>query len=139
MKLAYDPKFIACPTKENDELRNNGIFQFNITEIMKFIENSPTEVNLITLETKDYHIFGDLDQDYVDTVDYKRPGILAEISPGNYNFIDGNHRLLKAKQVGIKEIKVYRLSVHQHIKFLTSIESYNKYVDYWNEKTTAKI
>ena len=134
MKLAYDPNFTACPTKENDELRNNGIFQFNITEIMKFIENSPRVVSLITVNTKDYHIFRDLDQDYVDTVDYKRPGIIAEISPGNYNFIDGNHRLLKAKQDGIKEIQVYRLLVEQHISYLTSKESYKKYIEYWNEK-----
>jgi len=52
----------------------------------------------------------------MDLVGISRPVILAEISPGCYNLIDGNHRMEKARKAGIKSIQAYRLNVKQHIR-----------------------
>ena len=63
-----------------------------------------------------------------------KPVILAEIAPGRYNVIDGNHRMEKAQSLGIKSITAYILNPNHHIQFLTSIRAYKAYVEYWNSK-----
>ena len=62
------------------------------------------------------------------------PIILAEIRPGGYNVIDGNHRLEKAYRMGVEYITAYRLKPDQHMPFLTSLKAYHTYVEYWNSK-----
>jgi hypothetical protein len=44
------------------------------------------------------------------------------------------HRMEKARRSGIKEVPAYRLSVAQHIRFLTSQSAYIAYIEYWNSK-----
>lgn len=78
--------------------------------------------------------FSCLTESHVDTVDVSRPVILAEISPGHYNLIDGNHRMEKARRAGITKMKAHKFSARQHIAFLTSKKSYLSYVEYWNSK-----
>ncbi len=68
------------------------------------------------------------------SVEISRPVILAEISPGQYNLIDGNHRMERARREGIKSMLAYRLNVEQHMKFLTSKKAYVAYIAYWNSK-----
>jgi ParB-like chromosome segregation protein Spo0J len=70
----------------------------------------------------------------MDKVQINEPIILAEILPGRFNLIDGNHRIVKAHRLGIERIHAYRLNIDQHIKFLTSMEGYKAYVEYWNSK-----
>ena len=48
--------------------------------------------------------------------------------------IDGNHRLGKARQDGVRTIAAYRVRCPQHVPFLTSITAHEKYVEYWNSK-----
>jgi len=78
--------------------------------------------------------FSSINEDHMDSVQISEPVILAEISPGRYNLIDGNHRMEKARRSGIENISAYRLSVDQHIRFLTSQKAYVAYVEYWNSK-----
>jgi hypothetical protein len=52
--------------------------------------------------------------------------ILAEISPGRYNLIDGNHRVAKARREGVSSVLAYRCL--EHVAFLTSARAYEKYV-----------
>jgi len=78
--------------------------------------------------------FSDIDEDYIDSVTFCEPVILAEIAPGRFNLIDGNHRMEKAKRLGLKNIMAYKLSPAQHIRFLTSRNSYENYITYWNDK-----
>jgi ParB-like chromosome segregation protein Spo0J len=40
----------------------------------------------------------------MDSVEILRPVVLAEISPGQYNLIDGRHRMEKARRMGINRI-----------------------------------
>ena len=70
----------------------------------------------------------------MDSVEISEPVILAEISPGRYNLIDGNHRMEKARRIGMESIMAYRLNAEQHMRFLTSRKSYESYIEYWNGK-----
>lgn len=78
--------------------------------------------------------FSSINESHVESVDIHKPVILAEISPGRFNLIDGNHRMEKARRMGIKNIRAYKLGVIHHIKFLTSSKAYEIYIDYWNSK-----
>jgi hypothetical protein len=41
--------------------------------------------------------------------------------------------------MGVEFIQVYRLSVEQHIRFLTSEKAYVAYIEYWNRKVKEEI
>ena len=73
-------------------------------------------------------------ESHIDVVDISTPIILAEICPGRYNVIDGNHRVEKAYRTGADHIAAYKLKPRQHMPFLTSMESYHAYIEYWNSK-----
>jgi hypothetical protein len=53
---------------------------------------------------------------------------------GGYDLIDGNHRLEKARRMGIKNVLAYKLNAEQHVRFLTSKMAYVAYIEYWNSK-----
>ena len=57
----------------------------------------------------------------VRTADLSCPIVLAEISSGLYNVIDGNHRLGKARQDGVRAIPAYRVRCPQQVPFLISM------------------
>ena len=134
-KLKVDKNFRPCPAIGGDELYPNGIFVFNITKMIEFIKENPDEYALVEIVVADFPAsFSSINESHVDSVDVSRPVILAEISPGRYNLIDGNHRVEKARRIGQSHLLAYKLDVHQHIKFLTEKEAYLSYVEYWNGK-----
>jgi len=101
----------------------------------EYIESHSTDIDLIQIEVENFpKSFSSIDESHIDSVDITKPAILAEISPGNYNLIDGNHRKEKARKAGINRISAYKLNVEQHIKFMTEKESYKSYIKYWNGK-----
>jgi len=81
-----------------------------------------------------YNDFSVIDEEYIDSDIIDEPVILAEVAPGRYNLIDGNHRMEKAKRLGYKDIMAYKLNAEEHLMFLTTRDSYEKYISYWNEK-----
>lgn len=134
-KLVADKEFTPYPANIGDELYPNGIFVFNITKMIEYIENNPDEVNLVEVVVDDFPKgFSTVNESHMDSVDFSRPVILAEIAPGHYNLIDGNHRMEKARRMGLASIFAYKLNVKQHMRFLTEKEAYLAYVEYWNEK-----
>lgn len=103
-------------------------------KMYEYIESHPTDLDLIQIEVEDFpKSFSSIDESYIDSVDIAQPVILAEISPGNYNLIDGNHRKEKARKIGISIIYAYKLNVEHHLKFIEK-ESYKSYIKYWNGK-----
>lgn len=133
--LTIDKNFIPASMDEEDELYPNGIFVFNITKMMKHIRDHQAEFLVENMKVKQIRDgFSNLNEDHIDSVDVTSPIILAEISPGRYNVIDGNHRLEKAFRMGLKCIPAYVLKPRQHIQFLTSLKGYHAYIDYWNLK-----
>ena len=134
-KLKLDKTFSPCPVDEGDELFPNGIFVFNITKMIEYVRsntgNIPVEgVTVADLPEKNASI----NWSHVDTTDVSLPIILAEISPGRYNVIDGNHRVEKARRLGIQKVPAYRLTIPQHVRFLTDKKAYVSYIEYVNGK-----
>lgn len=133
--LKVDNDFTPCPVAAGDEIFPNGIFEFNITKMLEYIQENPDSITLQEVAVSDFFEgFSSINESHMDSVEISRPVILVEISPGRYNLIDGNHRMEKARRMGIKNILAYRLNVEQHIRFLTSKEAYVAYVEYWNSK-----
>ena len=133
--LEADNRFSPCPVESGDEIFPNGIFEFNITKIIDHIQRTPDNNYLEEVLVKDFYTgFSSINESYMEHVEVSRPIILAEISPGRYNVIDGNHRLEKAHRMGLKTIQAHRLNVKQHIKFLISKRAYTTYIEYWNSK-----
>jgi hypothetical protein len=133
--LKIDPHFTACPVEIGDELYPNGIFEFNVTRLCEDIQNNSGLYTLEEMAVRDFPpSFSSINEEHLNSVGISKPLILAEIAPGRFNLIDGHHRLAKAGKDGVKSLPVYRLSVEQHIKFLTSKKSYEIYIGYWNEK-----
>jgi hypothetical protein len=126
-------KFTPCPVDDGDELYPNGIFVFNITKMIEYIRSSslPCEEVMVKDFNKPTTKF---EEDYLSTVDVTKPIIVAEISPGRYNVIDGNHRMEQARRMGMEKIPAYRISPDQHLQFLTTEQGYLAYVEYWNSK-----
>ncbi|RLB70222.1 MAG: hypothetical protein DRH04_03970 [Deltaproteobacteria bacterium] len=134
-KLKVKNDFTPCPAVVGDELYPNGIFVFNITRMIEYIENNHDRVTLQEVSVDDFfESFSTVNESHVDSVDISRPIILAEIAPGHYSLIDGKHRVAKARRMGIKNVPAYKLNVDQHLKFLINKEGYVAYVEYWNSK-----
>ncbi len=133
-RLKLDKNFIPCLVDDNDEMYPNGIFEFNITKMIEYIKNNPDNVPVEKVSVEDCWESLDLNGTYVDSVDISKPVILAEISPGRYNVIDGNHRVQKARKNGLKILPAYKLNPNQHINFLTTKKGYEAYIEFWNSK-----
>ena len=133
--LTPEKAFTPAEIHEGDEYFVNGIFEFNITRMIEHIKSNPEIFIPEKVSVTDfYNDFSVIDEGYIDSVILDEPVIIAEIAPGRYNLIDGNHRVGKAKRLGYKDIMAYKLSPVQHIMFLTNHSSYEKYISYWNEK-----
>jgi hypothetical protein len=134
-KLKADENFIPCRVDDGDELFQNGIFEFNVTRILEHIVKHPEDIALIEVDVGDFFPeHSTLNQSHVDSVDPSRPVVLAEISPGVYNLIDGHHRMEKARRLGIVKVRAHKLQARQHVAFLVSKRAYLSYVEYWNNK-----
>lgn len=133
-KLKVDKNFIPYEADDGDEFYPNGIFEFNITQMIKYIAEHLDEVALETVEVKDIAWYSDIEDAKLEEIIIGIPVILAEIAPGKYNLIDGNHRMAKARKLGLKTIQAYRLKPEQHIRFLSNQKSYGIYIEYWNDK-----
>ncbi|MBU2645158.1 ParB/RepB/Spo0J family partition protein [bacterium] len=133
--MTIDRNFTPCQAENNDELYPNGIFVFNITKMLQHIQSNANEFELAEIEIKDFQeVSSSLNESHIDSVDISQPAIIAEISPGGYNLIDGHHRLEKAKRIANDKILTYKLNVDQHIVFLTDRDACVPYVNYWNSK-----
>ena len=135
VRIQADPTFVPCPVEDGDELFPNGIFLFNVTRILEHVARHPAEVALVPVRVRSFPRW---DRPLVDAdvaaADLGRPVLLAEISPGRFNLIDGHHRVEKARRDGVETLWAYRLTAAQHVRFLTSTSAYLAFVGYWNDK-----
>jgi len=132
-KLKIDSRFKPCSVEDGDELFPNGIFVFNITKMTEYITHS--RIPCEEVQVRDFSRgLSKFKEEHLASVDITRPVIVAEISPGRYNVIDGNHRIEKARRLGMETIMAYKLGPEQHLQFLTTNQGYSAYVEYWNGK-----
>lgn len=131
-KMKVEKNFTPCLIDDEDELYPNGIFVFNITKMSEYIQsnNIPCEEVYI----KDFFAGSKFNEDHLATVDVTKPIIVAEISPGRYNVIDGNHRMEQARRFAMEKIPAYKINPEQHVLFLTTEKVYIAYIEYWNDK-----
>ena len=132
-KLKIDRRFTPCSIKDGDELFPNGIFVFNITKMTEYITSH--EIPCVEVQVRDYSMGASkFKEEHLVAVDVTRPVIVAEISPDRYNVIDGNHRMEKARRLGLETVMAYKLGPEQHLPFLTTSHGYSAFIDYWNGK-----
>jgi hypothetical protein len=82
--LKLSPSFEPCPLGEGEEAFRNGIFEFNITRMMAFIEGHPDCFPSETVEVASVPDVGGeerLDQATIATADLSRPVLFAESPP----------------------------------------------------------
>ena len=131
--------FQPCPAETGDEFYANGTFEFNITKLLAFIDAHPDQYPVGSIAVVDIPDYGGSgrDEDAVRSADLSRPVLLAEIAPGFYNLIDGNHRIAKARRDGVLAVPARRVPCPDHVPFLTSTVAYENYVEYRNSKLRA--
>jgi hypothetical protein len=133
--LKFDKDFRPCLVENSDEIFQNGFFDFNISKMIDWIRSNASDITTDEVFVDDFpREFSSINEEHMSNVQINEPVIIAEIAPGRYNLVDGNHRMEKARRLGIDRIKAYRLNVEQHIRFLTSTKTYKAYVEYWNSK-----
>jgi len=121
LRLRLDRRFCPCPIEPGDEFFANGIFEFNITRLFDFLQAHPKRFPIEAVELANIPSFVDvsyLNKATVDTADVFKPVLLAEISPGRYNLIDGQHRVARARRENLVQIAAYRVSCPDHVAFL---------------------
>ena len=140
-KLKLNKKFQPIPCDAGDEFFPNGIFEFNITKLLVFISANKDQFQPEEVEVRSVRkwVSKNLDESTIKNANILTPIILAEISPGLFNVIDGRHRLEKAYRDGVIKILAYKLLAEQHIMFMTSVKSYEEYVQYWNNKIKDRM
>src|SRR5450631_2098951 len=135
-RLRRDKRFTPCRVEEHEEFYANGIFEFNITRMLAFLDADSVRhpVEFIAVASIPDYGGGRLDEATIRVADLQRPILSAEISPGHFNLIDGNHRIARARREGVVSIPARRIRCPDHLAFLTSVGAYESYVAYWNGK-----
>ena len=137
-KLKFKKSFQPVEIDDDDELFQNGIFVFNITKLLAHIGANASEFPIENVLVGTLGITSsNLDDAAVLKADLGTPIILAEIAPGRFNIIDGNHRVERARREGAVTLPARRVGPDCHYRFLTSVDAYRRYVEYWNEKAAA--
>lgn len=114
--LKVDPDFCPIAVRDGDELFPNGIFVFNISRMLEYLQAESSGAEPIEIDVKELPPqFSTIDETALGMVDLDCPVVLAEIAPGRYNLIDGHHRAEKARRDGVRTLKAYQT-----------------YVEYWN-------
>lgn len=137
-KMYLNKDYRLCPAKENDEVFRNGIFQFNISKILEDIQSGELVVVKENIDIKEWFRWhghsASLNENHLPTVEINSTIIQAEIRPGIFSIIDGNHRIEKAFRLGKSSIGSFKLTGEQLIPYFITLKGYQAFVEYWNSK-----
>ena len=133
--LKVDGAFTPALVEDGEEFYPNGYFVFNITKMLRYIITHKDRFKISDISVPEYRrSMAIINEDHIDKVNIESPVILAEISPGKHNVIDGHHRIEKAYRMRKENIPGYILTPCQHMPFLTTVKVYHAYIEYWNNK-----
>lgn len=139
---------VATPVfpDEGDEIYCNGVLYFNVNALLEWLKQNPQPT--VEMPADMWGSFSEKEDRYVEAADLTRPIVVAEIAPDYREFvpdipekdwisrgyvcIDGQHRIEKARRLGIKTLPAVVIRMEQHIPFL--YKGYHRYVEYWNGK-----
>lgn len=134
-----------------NETYRSGVFCFNVSAMLEWLACNPLPIVDVPVD-----ILGRFDcknAHHVESADTERPILIAEIAPDYRDFvpdvpkddwisrgyvcIDGQHRIEKARRLGVKSLPAIVLRMEQHIPFL--YKGYEHYVEYWNGKLKDRV
>ncbi len=136
-EMKIDPNFIPCELQYEEECYRNGFFHFNISRIIEDIESGKLVVAKEQIDVENWrrcHSKGVINEEHLPNVVLSKPVILAEIRHDMFEIIDGHHRIEKAHREGIPFVDSYKIMGEQLPRYLTSVERYKSYINYWNDK-----
>ncbi len=70
----------------------------------------------------------------INGIDDIRDEIQAEIRPGMFEIIDGNHRMERAYRDSVEFVDSYKLRGEQLLLYFADVRGYKAFVEYWNSK-----
>ena len=123
-RLKLDKKFVPLPAQDGDEIYPNGIFNFAISRILEDISSGKLVVEKEKINVHEWvksHWSGSVTEEHLPTVDVSKPVIQAEIKPGTFEIIDGNHRMERACRDGIECIDSYKLTGEQLLPYFSDV------------------
>ncbi|MHC0036433.1 hypothetical protein [Pseudoneobacillus sp. C159] len=135
--LKLNEEYVPLPTYEGDEIFPNGIFHFNISRITEHIHDGSLKVKEETIDVSSWfesHYRPFVNEEHLPKVDVSKPVIQAEVRPGEFKIIDGNHRMEKAYREGVSRIDSYKLAGEQLLPYFRKRQGYTAFIDYWNSK-----
>ena len=112
-KLMENPDFFPCTPVLEDELFGSYPFKWNITAATTWIEKNLNQVELSTVQVNPPSPGADsenLDEVFIPKADLTRPIVMVWMRPEFFKLIDGNHRVAKARRLGVKELPAYYLT-----------------------------
>ncbi|MCL2665611.1 MAG: hypothetical protein FWE82_08360 [Defluviitaleaceae bacterium] len=110
---------------------------WNIAALLKGLENENFAIehkNVLRLSEQDGGICAN--PDYAMETDLTKPCILIKLTDNVEIFIDGNHRLFKARKLNIENIPCYVLPAELHKKYILDFDS-NIYEKIASEYSTS--
>ena len=136
-RIKLNKKFVPLPAQNGDEIYPNGIFNFAISRMLEDIISDKIVVEKEKINVQEWekpHWRGSVTEEHLPTVDVSKPVIQAEIKPGTYEIIDGNHRMERAFREGAEFIDSYKLRGEQLLRYFSDVRGYKAFVVYWNSK-----
>lgn len=136
-ELKENPHFLPCTPVAGDEMLGGFPFNWNITRATEWIDENRDQVELSVVQVAPPGPGADsakLDEAFIPQADLNKPLIMVRMRPEFFRLIDGNHRVAKARLLGVNELPAYFLTQEQHRQFFTSTDMQKRYVDYWNDK-----
>ena len=153
-KAKFDHSRLLSPERQEapvlpdvgDEIYCSGVFFFNVSALLEWVKQNPQPT--VEIPADIWGSFSEKEACYVEAADLTRPIVVAEIAPDYREFIpdisekdwitrgyvciDGQHRIEKARRLGIKTLPAVVIRMEQHLPFL--YKGYDRYVEYWNGK-----
>ena len=136
-RIKLDENYTPYPTLDDDEIYPNGIFMFTISRITEHIRSGELNAEKEKINVSEWfqsRFHGSVNEEHLPTVDVSKPVIQAEIRPGTFEIIDGNHRMERAFRDGIEFIDSYKIRGEQLLPYCADARGYKAFVEYWNSK-----
>ncbi|MCA0991402.1 ParB N-terminal domain-containing protein [Pseudalkalibacillus hwajinpoensis] len=136
-KIKMNKNYVPLVCNVGDEIFRNGLFYFNITRMTEDIHAGHLHVDIEMIDVKEWfnsHFHSSINEEHLPLVNVDSPIIQAEIRPGMYEIIDGNHRIEKAYREELPTIQSYKLKGEQLLPYFKDKELYVAFVEYWNSK-----
>lgn len=100
---------------------DSGTILWNISEMLKYTSQYTKQLMKVD-DLVRRNIFSGQIEHAMET-DINNPIVIINLFEGKDKVIDGNHRLFKAKRLGIEYIEAYYLKQNQHTQY---IENYDE-------------